>query len=282
MWQIIRYFLIFCVLIVLASVAFGAPMYIKGENNTSIQTDGTAYGAVPFVCNGQPFESDIPLPNFQGCHSEDISFGPGGLDAKLMTVFYDWQDLPENMPKQAKEATFIQKPDGELYRLKNTDFLTSARLQKYFEDGIGRGRVTLGSHNLHLNDFSVRNVQSYGNTFCVTHYLKFPFMGAMGWCQGDHMIGGEIGYHEGALSFSRAAILAQSHAYDQNFKIAQGKLLHAETKVALKVDKHGYQYWGFAVPAQKVGQLGAYLFKVYFNGRVLVNELPSLPTIMEM
>lgn len=282
MWQIIRYFLIFCVLIVLASVAFGAPMYMKGENTTSVNIDENAYGMVPFYCNAKLYYSDIPLPKFQGCQSEDISFGPGGLDAKLITVFYDWADLPESAPKQAKFAMFIEKPDGEMYRLKNTDFLTNPRLQKYFEDGIGRGRGVLGDHNIYLTDFSVRNIQSYGNTFCVTHYLKFPFVGVMGWCQGDHLIGGEIGYHKGALSFSRAAILAQSYAFDQNLKLAQSKLFHETSKAALKVDKHGYKYWAFAAPAQKTGQLGAYLFKVYFNGHVFANEYPALPTMQEM
>lgn len=282
MWQIIRYFLIFCVLVVLASVAFGAPMYMKGENNTSVQLDENAYGMVPFYCNTKLYHSDIPLPKFQGCQSEDISFGPGGLDAKLITVFYDWEDLPEGEPKQAKRATFIEKPDGEMYRLKNTDFLTNPRLQAYFEDAIGSARSVLDQHNFHLNDFSVRNIQSYGNTFCVTHYLKFPFMGSMGWCQGDRLVGGEVGYHEGAMSFSRAAIVAQSYAFDNNLKLSQNKLFHPNTKAALKVDKKGFQYWAFAVPAQKVGQLRAYLFKVYFNGTVFANEFPGLPTMQEM
>jgi hypothetical protein len=282
MWQIIRYFLIFCVLIVVAGVAFGAPTYMKGEGNTSVKMDESSYGMITFQCNAKLYYSDIPLPKFQGCGSEDISFGPGGLDAKLITVFYDWQNLPEDMPKQAKSAMFLEKPDGEMYRLKNTDFLTNIRLQKYFEDATGRGRGVLGAHNLYLNDFSVRNIQSYGNTFCVTHYLKFPFVGAMGWCQGDYLVGGEVGYHKGALSFSRAAILAQSHAFDQNLRLAQDKLFHEETKAALKIDKHGYRYWAFAAPAQKIGQLGAYLFKVYFNGTVMVNEYPQLPTMQEM
>ncbi|MFT7144471.1 MAG: hypothetical protein ACI9TY_000019 [Alphaproteobacteria bacterium] len=281
MIQILRLIAIFCVLIVIAGYAFGAPSYMKGESNASVKIDKTAYGMTTFYCNAKLYHADIQLPKFQGCQSEDISFGPGGLDAKLLTVYYDWQDLP-NKPKRAKMMTFIEKPDGELYRLKDTSFLTDPKLQQFFESAYGRGRGVYGESNLKLSDFSVRNIQSYGNTFCVNHYMKYPFSGTVGWCQFDRIVGGEITYLKGALTFSRAALLAQDYVNENNLKLRAGKLFHQETKVVLKTDKKGWKYWGFAVPAEHIAKLDSYGFRVYFNGTVLANEYKGLPTLEQL
>ncbi len=272
----------FCAMVLVSTQAVAVPSYMKGENNASVKIDETAYGMTPFYCNAKLYYTDLPLPKFQGCQSEDISFGPGGLDAKLLTVFYDWQDLPERMPKQAKSMTFIEKPDGELYRLKDTNFLTDPKLQEYFNEAYGRGRGVYGVTNIMLDEFSVRNIQSYGNTFCVTHFMKFPFSGSMGWCQYDRIVGGEVAYLNGAMTFSRAAITAQSYADDNKLKLRLGKLFHPETVVALKKDKHGIMYWGFGVPSQNVGRLAYYGFRVYFNGHVFANEYAQMPTLEQL
>ena len=276
--RILRYMFVLLLPMVIFSHAYGAQTPMKGESKNSVRIDKEAYGMTSFYCNAKQYYTDVHLPNFQGCYSEDISFGAGGLDAKLLTVYYGWEDLPGQV-KQSKSLMFVEKPDGELYRLKSTKFLTSLKLQRYFDNAYGRGHGSLGPSDVNLENFSVRNIQSYGNTFCVMHYLKYPFTGTMGWCQNDSLVGGEVGYLDGAMTFSRAAILAQNYINEHKLKIKGGKLFHPETAITLRKDKHDIMYWGFGVPAEEKHRLASYGFRVYFNGTVFANELQTLPTL---
>lgn len=279
--QIIRFILIFCVLVFIASYAFGAQTFKGGETVGSVKIEGSDYGVTDFYCNAKLYHTDIQLPKFQGCQSEDISFGPGGLDAKLLTVFYGWE-ATVGESKRAKHMTFIEKPDGELYRLKNVNFLTAPQLQSHFEKAYGLGFGVYKNTNLLLSDFSVRNIQAYGNTFCVNHYMKYPFSGTIGWCQFDRLVGGEVSYLKGVLTFSRAALLAQNYVNEHGLKLREGKFFHEETVVALKTDNKGWMYWAFGVPAANKGKLASYGFRVYFNGSIFMNEYSDLPTLEQL
>ena len=230
-----------------------------------------------FNCNNKIYYSDVKMPKYHGCDSEPIGYGYAGVNATLVTTYYDWEKAKSSKAKTPKSLTFIILPDGEIYRIADTTFISSPRLQYYFDRALGI--MGKGPTNITMERFTQRNIKSYANTFCVEYHLKHPFSGIYGWCQNDRLVGGEIGYLKGSLTYTRAALLVQNYIYDQNLKVEGGKLLNPSTISALNTDKNGWLYYAFATKATIAdGREGAYSFRVYFNGKIEPREHHIMPT----
>lgn len=233
----------------------------------AVKVDPHSFETYGFWCQNKNYVSDKPLENFHGCEITPIGFGINGASAKLISAFHGWKTA-EDGSKAPHRTVFVELPKGELYRLKSTYFLTSPLLQNYFEEKLGRAQgLSEELSNLWLSKHSKRNLQLYGSTFCVEHYLKRPFKGVLGWCQGDTVVGGNVGYLPDVLSFTKAAILAQRYVYDLVLPVRERKVFHKETLVALNTDAQGRLYWAFGIPAAKPNRvLGTVVVRVYLEG----------------
>lgn len=260
-----------------SSASFAQSMTPYG--NVEIKPDG--YGVQTFKCHGRTFYSDKPLPNIHGCDVDITSFGPQGRRSEVVTVHFDWEEGAHGGKRPRKEV-FYRLPDGQMYRLTDTIFLESELLTKAFEDIVTPLPGSLGiKTNIDLERFAERNIDQYSGIFCVNYYLKHPFGGTIGWCQGDKLVGSDAYYLKGVMSFGDAAIRAQNLVYDKGLKL-KGRLLGGNTMTAFNVDPKGWSYYAFAVPGmEQEGRTPAYVFRVYFNGYVEMREESSMPETPE-
>lgn len=254
---------------------------VTSYGNVEINPD--AYGVQTFKCHGKTFYSDISLPNIHGCDVDITSYGPKGKRSDIVTVHYDWIE-GDNGAQKPRKAVFYRLPDGQMYRLTDTIFLESPLLTAAFEDMLSPIPGSLGvASNINLERFSERNIDQYGGVFCVNYFMKHPFGGQMGWCQGDKVVGSDAYYLKGAMSFGDAAIRAQNTAYEKKLRL-KGRLLGGKTMTAFNVDQNGWSYYAFAVPGIRDNEDNAetyYIFRVYFNGYTEIHEKFEMPSSPE-
>lgn len=244
----------------------------------AVKIDKQGFETYTFWCQNKTYYSDVAMTNFHGCDIQPVGIGRGGAMGQLISVYHDWQRL-EDGSKAPLRTVFVEMPNENLYRLKTTAFLTSPLLQHYFEKKLGRAQgLSREVSNILLAEYSTRNLQLYGSTFCVEHYLKRPFNGVIGWCQGDTVVGGEVGYVPDALPFTKAAILAQRYIYDMALPVRGRKIFHHDTRLGLNVDAQGRHYWAFGVPAAQPNKLlGMFSVLVYMNGHIERKEYAGQP-----
>ena len=249
----------------------------------AVEIDKNAFETYSFWCGNKTYFSDQPLDEFQGCDMQSIGVGSGGDKGNLLIAYHGWQTL-EDGSKSPKKTAFVEMPNGVLYRLKDTTFLTSPQLQYYFEKEMGRAEgFNPGLTNVLLSRFSSRHLQIYGATFCVEHYLKRPFSGVVGWCQGDRLVGGDVHFLPEEMSFTNAAILAQRYIYDMVIPVVGQKLFNKDTLVALNTDPQGNMYWAFGIPAAKPNRLlGTFSVRVYMDGRIERKEMAGTPPVGDL
>lgn len=266
--------------LLLGTSVFGSSAFADddmGFGPATVRVDPKAYGIETFWCNSRTYYSDIDLPKFHGCDAEPVNYGRNGAPATLVTAYYDWEEGGDET-HHPKRAMFIEMPDGVLYRLADTRFLTHPRIDEYFRNIVGFPPKKMGETNINLRRFAQMHMQNYANTFCVEYHLKHPFKGLFGWCQNDTIVDGEGHYLDGAMTFTRATLLAQNYIYDNRVRVKNNMLLGPETMTAINTDPNGWIYYAFGVPAQAEKRyVGAYSFRVYFNGHVELREYQKLP-----
>jgi hypothetical protein len=246
-------------------------------DEVSVRIKPESFGENGFWCNGRQFGSDMPLPKFHGCEAKETTFGPHSSPALLMRAHYSWSENAVGVSKPMTQ-TFIELPGGELFRFKDTRFITSAKLNDYFRDRLNLGHAMNPENTvLHLSRAGKRSFQAFGQTFCLSYRLKMPFKGAMGWCQGDVIVAGDISYQAGVLPYAEAVVAAQTYLYDTQLPITNSRLIQPETLVNFSEDENGY-YWAFAVPSSKAN-IKAYRIQVYMDASIRYNRLRVLPKV---
>lgn len=233
-----------------------------------------ADASFPFSCLGRTFESDTPISNVHGCDKTFIAFSTVGK-AMLLTVHHGWMDTGES--KTPYVSHFLELPDGRFYRFNDIGFLFHPRLRQYFDEI--SGRVGGYKTNITLEKFAEPHLDAYADTFCLTYHLKHPFGGKYGWCQKDTIMSGQGFYLDGAMEFTRAALLAYDATIEHNIAMSRGPFLSNVTLTAINTDINGWWYYAFAF----VGVASPYepeqyfVVRVFFDGRTEIRTLREKP-----
>jgi hypothetical protein len=233
-----------------------------------------ADASFPFSCLGRTFESDTPISNVHGCDKTFIAFSTVGK-AMLLTVHHGWMDTGES--KTPYVSHFLELPDGRFYRFNDIGFLFHPRLRQYFDEI--SGRVGGYKTNITLEKFAEPHLDAYADTFCLTYHLKHPFGGKYGWCQKDTIMSGQGFYLDGAMEFTRAALLAYDATIEHNIAMSRGPFLSNVTLTAINTDINGWWYYAFAFAgvASPYEPEQHFVVRVFFDGRTEIRTLREKP-----